>query len=69
MDFADRVKHIREELRLTQMELAKQLNVSFATVNRWENKAFRPSALAQKVIYDFCKQNNVKLKNTEGDVK
>lgn len=61
MDFADKVKHIRNTLSLTQMELAKQLNVSFATVNRWENKAFKPSGMAQRMIDDFCKNKGIKF--------
>jgi len=31
------IKQIREHLNISQTELAKQLNVTFATVNRWEN--------------------------------
>ena len=31
------IKQIRTYLNLSQAELANQLNVSFATVNRWEN--------------------------------
>lgn len=62
MDFADKVKHIRKMMNLTQTALAKRLNVSFATVNRWENKTFNPSALAQKVIDEFCKQEGIVFK-------
>ena len=31
------IKNIREELNMSQTELAEKLNVTFATVNRWEN--------------------------------
>src|SRR5262245_57426106 len=32
------LQNLREALGLTQSELARALNVSFATVNRWENE-------------------------------
>lgn len=31
------LKIIREYLNMSQTELAELLNISFATVNRWEN--------------------------------
>jgi DNA-binding transcriptional regulator YiaG len=40
------VKEVRERLELTQVEFASLLGVSFATVNRWENKHCHPSPLA-----------------------
>lgn len=42
-DFPDRVKQLRERLDLTQEQLAELLGVSFASVNRWENRQSRPS--------------------------
>ena len=47
MEFSDAVKHVRETLNLSQSQLA-DLNVSFATINRWENKRVEPSNLAKK---------------------
>ena len=44
-DFADQVKQLRGRLGLTQVELAKKIGVSFATVNRWENDQVKPSPL------------------------
>jgi len=35
--FADRLKELRLEKNLSQNELAKQVNVSVACINRWEN--------------------------------
>ena len=31
------IKQIRAHLTMSQTEFAQQLNVTFATVNRWEN--------------------------------
>lgn len=35
--FGDRVLTLRKRLGLTQEQFARELGVSFATVNRWEN--------------------------------
>ena len=53
------IKKIRSYLSLSQTEFAEQLNVTFQTVNRWENGKVVPNKLAQSKIYDFCKENNV----------
>lgn len=53
------LKDIRAGLELSQAELAERLNVSFATVNRWENGHAVPNKLAQTALYDLCKENNV----------
>ena len=53
------LKQIRSYLNLSQTEFAEQLNVTFQTVNRWENGKVVPNKLAQSKIYDFCKKNNV----------
>ena len=45
-DYAERIKRLRGRLGLTQVRLAEMLGVSFATVNRWENRQARPSQLA-----------------------
>ena len=41
-DFAQKIKSLREQLRISQEDLAKELGVSFATVNRWENNKTQP---------------------------
>ena len=53
------IKQIREHLNISQTELAEQLNVTFATVNRWENGRAVPNKLAQSKLYDICKENDV----------
>ena len=45
MHFSEIIKHIRQELRITQEELDHELNVSFSTVNRWENGHRVPTKL------------------------
>lgn len=53
------IKQIREYLNMCQTELAEQLNVTFATVNRWENGRAVPNKLAQTKLYEICKKNDV----------
>ena len=53
------IKQIRSYFNLSQTELAEQLNVTFQTVNRWENGKVVPNKLAQSKIYDFCKGKQV----------
>ena len=47
---------------MSQKQLAEALNVSFATINRWENSRNSPSKLAQKTFYDFCESNFIDIK-------
>ena len=37
MTFAEKLQYVRKQLFLSQEAIAKELGVSFATVNRWEN--------------------------------
>lgn len=40
------IKSLRKKLRLTQQAFADAVNVSFASVNRWENGVSKPGKLA-----------------------
>lgn len=50
---------IRKELSLTQEQLARDLSVSFSTLNRWENRHAIPSRLARIRLVDYCVKNGV----------
>lgn len=54
--FSAMVKEIRRQLALSQEDLARQLSVSYATVNRWENRQSKPSKLAKVQLEAFCKK-------------
>lgn len=45
---------------MSQEQLARELHVSFATVNRWENGKNSPNMLAKKALYDLCKEKGLK---------
>ena len=55
----DLIKKIRSHMNMNQTEFAERLNVTFATVNRWENGRALPNKLAQDKIYDLCKEYEV----------
>ena len=53
------IKQIRTYLNMSQADFAEHLNVTFATVNRWENGRAIPNKLAQSKMYDLCKDKSV----------
>lgn len=61
MDYSKAVKRIREEQLLTQVELATELGVSFATVNRWEKGHHQPTIKQKRALRDYCKKNRIVL--------
>ena len=53
------IKEIVEESGLTQEDFAKEIGVSFATVNRWETGKAKPNLKTMKLIDDYCKKNAI----------
>ena len=61
---AKMVRAIRNEQQISQEDLARDLGVSFATVNRWENDKAIPSRLAMSKIDAYCKEKKIKQDNS-----
>lgn len=61
MRFAEKLKTVREQLNLTQTQLAAELGVSYVSVNRWENEQTTPTPLAVKTFDAFCKTKSIQL--------
>ena len=59
MTFNEIIKSIRNQLGITQEQLADELNVSFSTVNRWENGHRIPKKLAIVYLIEFCKRKGI----------
>ena len=59
MSFCSDIKEIRQKCFLSQEAFAKELGVSFATVNRWESGKTRPTYKTMKLIDDFCKRHEI----------
>ncbi len=59
MSFSEDMKRIRRKAFMTQEDFAKEIGVSFATVNRWETGKARPNLKTMKLIDDYCKRNGI----------
>ncbi len=66
MTFADKVKHVRMKLYLSQAQLAKEIGVSFATVNRWESQGIEPRLAQLGKFNDFCEKHHISF-DEKGD--
>ena len=64
-------REIGRQLALSREALARELGVSYATVNWSENGLSRPSRLARAQLDAFCakmtKQGNLKLSGSENE--
>ena len=61
MTIAEKMQSVRKQLFLSQEAIAKELGVSFATVNRWEKGKCEPSYKAQKAFNDLCEKHNIDI--------
>lgn len=59
MKFSEILRSIRTELNISQEQFARDLSVSFTTLNRWENNRTMPSRLAKMRIIDYCKTKGI----------
>jgi len=53
-DYPSLLREVRRQLAISQEDLARELGVSYATVNRWENRQSKPSRLARAQLDAFC---------------
>lgn len=59
MPFDEILRAIRKQLGITQEQFARELNVSFSTINRWENSHTSPSRLAKMRLTEYCASHDV----------
>lgn len=59
LSFDEIVREIRQQLGITQEQFARELNISFSTINRWENAHTVPSRLAKMRLVEFCEKRNI----------
>lgn len=59
IDIPNTLRSIRAQLALTQEQLAAKLEVSFATVNRWEGGASKPQKAALQAIVALAEKAGV----------
>ena len=48
MGFPEEIRRIRQRCFLTQHDFAKEVQVAFSTVNRWESGRAKPNLKAMK---------------------
>ena len=55
-DYSKLVKELRKQLHLSQEDLARELGVSFNSVNRWEGGKVNPSKMAKNQLDGFTER-------------
>ncbi|HBC90316.1 MAG TPA: transcriptional regulator [Lactococcus sp.] len=54
MAFSGEIRSIRQKGFLSQEAFAREIGVSFSSVNRWEGGKSRPNLSAMKRIKEYC---------------
>ncbi len=67
MSLAESIKMTRQKLFMSQEDFAKEIHVSIATINRWENGRSKPSLVAIKSIKSFCETNHLPFDTIEAE--
>ena len=66
MTFGEAVLKLRSERRISQRQLADELNVSFTSVNRWENGRTMPNKMTVLVIRQYYVDHGLDFSYDEG---
>lgn len=64
-DYKKALVELRSKLYISQVELAKILNVSFSSVNRWENSRFEPTKIVKFRLDKLLEENGIEVKDDE----
>lgn len=65
MGFPEEIKRIRHRCFFTQHDFAKEVQVAFSNVNRWEGGKAKPNLITMKKTKDFCFKNDVDYAGVE----
>ena len=63
--FSELSKFVVEFFDVFFHSFAKEINVAFSTVNRWESGKTKPNLTAMKSIKEFCSRNDVDYASLE----
>ena len=61
INYGQALLSLRAKINITQEELARILNVTFATINRWENNRAVPTKIHIMQIEELCKKHKVTI--------
>lgn len=59
MTFDKIIRSIRKEMELSQEQLARELNISFSTINKWENRKTPSSKLSKDKFVNYCIEQEI----------
>lgn len=59
MNFQEKLLYVRAKLNLSQTDLARELGVSFSTINRWETCKVIPTIKVVLTFELYCKEKNI----------
>lgn len=65
MNFSEELKATRQRCFLSQEAFAREIKVSFSSVNRWESGRARPNLIAMKNIQAFCESHSINFDKLE----
>ena len=66
MTYSEKIKSARENLLMTQEEIAVELGVTPITVCRWETGKTEPSIKAKKAFRDLCERKGLTFGENHG---
>lgn len=61
MDFCDKVKDIRKQLKMTQTDFSKELGVDYTTLSRIERGIFKPSFRFMEKLKIVCRKYGIEM--------
>lgn len=61
MTYKEAVKKLRLKILMTQEEFVKLLDVSFATINRWETGKYIPTIKARRKLQPYFEKCNIEV--------
>jgi len=61
INYPKAILRLRAKLNISQKELGKMLDVSFTTVNRWENGHFEPTKIIKVKLDELFMKNDIEV--------
>ena len=61
MKYSEAVRLLRRKMLLTQTEFAKYMEVSFATINRWESGEYEPNMKMKRKLAPLFEQYKIEV--------
>lgn len=69
MTFGEKIRNLRQKCILSQEAFAKELGVSFSTVNRWETDKCVPNYITMEKIKEYFDLKGIEFDLEDGSWK